>query len=152
MFANRKFRDVFAFLNTGILPGIAAAGSSVTSAINMTGMRKVVYELYGGSGVGSAQLVLYGAPASTGVGSTAIGSTSLLYASATSASGGVIVADIRGEYLGNASTGPWLFAVASLSGGSMNLALTAKGYLCSYNPALNNDAPATFVKAENLLY
>lgn len=153
MFANRKFRDVFALMNTGVLPGLFAAGSSATSAINMTGNRKLVYELYGGSGgTASAQLLIYGASVSAGTGSVLIGSTDLLFASATSASGGVTVVDIRGEYVENNSTGPWVFAVQSVSGASMNLALTAKAYLCAYQPAFNNEVPATFVKSERLLY
>lgn len=152
-FANKKFRDVFALMNTGILPGLAASGSSVTSVINMTGNHKLVYELYGGSGgAGLAQLLLYGASASTGAGSTLIASTDVLYASATSASGGVAVLDVRAEAIEAASTGPYAFVVQSVSGASMNVALTAKAYLCSYNPAYNNEVPATFVKSEKIVY
>ena len=153
MFANRKFRDVFALMSTGILPGVAAAGSSVSSLINMGGIGKLVYELYGGSGgTASAQLLLYGATDSTGTGSKLIASTDLLFASATSASGGVAVLDVRGQFVETNSSGPWVFAVPSVSGASMAIALTAKAYLCSYNPAFNNEVPATFVKTEKLAY
>lgn len=152
-FANRKFRDVFAYINTGVLPGLVAAGSSAGSAINMTGVRKLLFNLYGGSGgAASARLLLYGATDSTGAGSTLLGSTDVLPASATSASGGVVVADLRGEYVETNSAGPYVIPVASVGGGSMNIALTAFGYLCSYNPAYNNDAPPAFVRDERILY
>lgn len=152
-FANRKFRDVFSEINAGFPPAIVAAGSSAGSAINMTGVRKLVFHLDQGSGgAGSSRLLLYGASVSTGTGSVMIGSTPPLYASATSASGGTAVVDLRGEYVENNSTGPYIIPVVSVAGASAVLAVHCNGYLCSYQPAYNNDAPAAYVQSEVLLY
>ena len=50
MFSSLKFRDVFTEVNTGLLPSLYNVGSSIGSAISMTGMRKLVFHVYGGSG------------------------------------------------------------------------------------------------------
>lgn len=156
MFASLKFRDVFTEVNTGILPALYAAGSSIGSAISMIGMRKVVFHVYAGSGAaGSAQLLLYAASVSAGTGSTALNGsgsllTSALVGSLASASGGTAVVELRGEFLENNSVGPWVFPVLSVSGGSINAILVAQGYLRSYEPALNYDTTG-YVKSETLL-
>ena len=157
MFSSLKFRDVFTEVNTGLIPALYAAGSSVGSAISMTGMRKVVFHVYGGSGAaGSAQLLLYAASVSAGTGSTVLGGTGSLLTSAlvgslASASGGVAVVELRGEYLENNSVGPWIFPVLSVSGGSMTAIVTAHGFLRNFEPASNYDTTA-FVKNETDLF
>lgn len=152
-FANRKFRDVFSEINAGFPPAIVASGSSAGSAINMTGVRKLVFHLDQGSGgAGSSQLLLYGASASTGTGSVLVGSTAPMYASATSASGGTVVCDLRGEYLEQNSTGPYVIPVLKVTGASAVVAVHCNGYLCAYQPAYNNDAPAAYVQSETILY
>lgn len=151
-FANQKFRDVFSFQNTGFPPAIYAAGSPAGSAILMTGREKVVFSHYQGSGgAGSSRLILYAASASTGVGSVSVGMGSPLYASATSAAGGIAVTDLRGEYLADRSVGPWVIPVLSVLGASVVAAVQANGYMETYQPASFNDAPAGYV-AETLLY
>ena len=152
-FANRKFRDVFSEINAGFPPAIVAAGSSAGSAINMSGVRKLVFHLDQGSGgAASTKLLLYGASVSTGTGSVSLGQTSILYASATSASGGTAILEVRGEYVETNNTGPWIIPVLSVSGASAVVAVHCNGTLCAYQPALYNDAPAAYVQSETLLY
>jgi hypothetical protein len=151
MFASRKFRDVFSELNAGLPPAIYAPGSPVGSAINMTGRNKVVFHHDQGSGgAGSSRLILYAASASTGVGSTSIGMGSPLYASATSASGGTTVVELRGEYLADRNLGSWIFPVLSVLGGSVVAAVHANGFVESYQPASSNDAPAGYATEVDL--
>jgi len=159
MFSSLKFRDVFTELGVGTVgvPGLFAAGSSVGSAISMIGVRKVVFHLFAGSGAaGSAQLLVVAASVSAGTGSKALGSlgvasnsllTSALSGSLTSASGGVAVVEVRGEFLENNTVGPWIFPVLSVSGGSINAIVTAHGFLRNYEPASNYDT-ANFVISE----
>jgi hypothetical protein len=143
-FANLKFRDVFSELNAGFPPAIYAAGSPAGSAILMTGREKLVFHHHQGSGgAGSSRLILYAASVSTGTGSTSIGMGSPLYASATSAAGGVAVTELRGEYLADQSAGPWVIPVLSVNGASVVAAVQANGFVESYMPASFNDAPAT---------
>jgi hypothetical protein len=150
---NKKYRDVFSEINAGFPPAIVAAGSSAGSAINMTGIGKLVFHVDQGSGgAAMTRLLLYGASASTGTGSVSLGQTPIMYASATSASGGTAVIEVRGEFVENNSTGPWVIPVLSVSGASAVVAVHANGYLTSYQPALYNDAPAAYVQSETLLY
>lgn len=152
MFASRKFRDVFSEINAGLPPAIYAAGSPVGSAISMTGRNKLVFHLDQGSGgAGSSRLLLYAASASTGVGSTSVGIGSPLYASATSASGGTTLVELRGEYLADRSVGPWVFPVLSVLGASVVAAVHANGFVESYQPASYNDAPAGYATETDLL-
>ncbi len=156
MFSSLKFRDVFTEVNAGILPMSYAAGSSVGSAISMVGMRKAVFHIYAGSGgAGSAQLLLYAASVSGGTGSAALnGSTSLLTSalvgSLASASGGVAVVEVRGEFLENNSVGPWIFPVLSVSGGTIYAFVCAHGFLRAYEPGSSYDTSG-YVKSETLL-
>lgn len=156
MFASLKFRDVFTELNAGFPPALYNVGSSVGSAINMTGVRKALFHVTAGSGgAGSAQLLLYAASVSAGTGSAVLGGTGSLLTSAlvgslASASGGIAVVEVRGEYLENNSVGPWIFPVLSTSGGSINVAVLAHGFLRSYEPASNYDT-TSYVKSETLL-
>lgn len=152
MFASRKFRDVFSELNAGLPPAVYAAGSSIGSALTMTGRNKMVFHLDAGSGgAASARMLFYAASASTGTGSTLVASTGLLFASATSASGGTLVAEIRGEFLGNQSTGPWFFPVLSVSGASVVAGVHANGFVEHYAPASYNDT-AAYVQLENTFF
>lgn len=151
-FASRKFRDVFSELNAGLPPAAVNAGSVVGSPLNMAGRRKIVFHLdQGTGGAASSRLVLYAASASTGVGSTSIGATPALPVSATSASGGTAVLEVRGEYLADRNVGPWVIPVLSVSGGSAVAAVHANGFLESYQPASYNDAPTAYVASETLL-
>lgn len=148
-FANLKFRDVFSELNAGLPPAVYAVGSSAGSPISMTGTGKLLFHLDQGSGgAGSSRLSFYGAPASTGVGSTLFGSTAPLYASATSASGGTIVAEIRGAYIQSLGLGPWVIPVLTVAGASVVAGVHANGFVCNYQPASNNDVPASYVSSE----
>jgi hypothetical protein len=152
MFASRKFRDVFSELNAGLSPAVYAAGSSIGSAIPMTGRSKIAFHLdMGSGGAASVQMLIYAAPTSAGTGSILVGSTGLAYASATSASGGTYVTEVRGEYLGDRSAGTWVFPVLSVSGASVVAAVHANGFVERYTPAYNQDTPA-YVKGETLLY
>lgn len=157
MFSTRKFRDVFTEINAGLPPTIYAPGSTIGSAINMTGMRKAVFHLaVGSASAGSMQMLLYAASVSAGTGSAALNGTgslltSAISAAAVSASGGVAVVEIRGEYLTNASVGPWIFPVISASGGSMIATVLAHGFLRNYMPASNYDTSG-YVKSEVDLY
>jgi hypothetical protein len=158
-FANLKFRDVFSELNAGFPPAIYAAGSPVGSALLMTGRDKMVFHHHQGSGgAGSSRLILYAASISTGVGSTSIGMGSPLYASATSAAGGVAVTELRGEHIADldiqgGSTGLWVFPVLSVAGASVVAAVQANGFVETYVPASYNDAPATgYVLGESDLF
>jgi hypothetical protein len=156
MFSSLKFRDVFSEINANFPPALYAAGSSIGSAISMVGARKVIFHLTAGSGgAGSAQMLLYAASVSGGTGSAVLGGsgsllTSALVGSLTSASGGVAVVEVRGEYLENNSVGPWLFPVLSVSGGSLNVAMVAHSFLRNYEPASNYDT-TNYVKSETLL-
>lgn len=151
-FASQKFGDVFSQLNTGFPPAVYAAGSPVGSALPMIGREKMVFTHYQGSGgAGSSRLILYAASASTGVGSVSVGMGSPLMASATSVSGGIARVDLRAEYLADRSVGPWVFPVLSVAGASVVATVLDNGYVESYMPASNNDAPAGYV-TETLLY
>jgi hypothetical protein len=157
MFSSLKFRDVFTIVNANFPPALYNVGSSVGSAISMVGARKAIFHLSAGSGgAGSAQLLLYAASVSGGTGSTVLNGTGSLLTSAlvgslASASGGVAVVEIRGEFLENASVGPWIFPVLSTSGGSINATVLAHLFLRNYEPASLADTTG-YVKSENLLY
>lgn len=157
MFSSLKFRDVFSIVNANFPPALYAAGSSIGSAISMIGARKAVFHLTAGSGAaGSVQLLLYAASVSGGTGSAVLGGTGSLLTSAlvgslASASGGIAVVEIRGEYLENNSVGPWIFPVLSASGGSINAALVSHLFLRNYEPASGFDTTA-YVKSETLLF
>ena len=111
----------------------------------MTGRNKLVFHLDQGSGgAGSSRLLLYAASTSAGTASVSVGIGSPLYASATSASGGTTLVELRGEYLANQSVGPWVFPVLSVAGASVVAAVHANGFVESYMPANNNDAPAGY--------
>jgi hypothetical protein len=121
----------------------------------MTGRNKLVFHHHQGSGgAGSSRLLLYAASVSTGTGSVSVGMGSPMYASATSAAGGVAVTELRGEYLADrsvasGSTGVWIIPVLSVLGASVVAAVQANGFVESYCPASYNDAPATgYVVAE----
>lgn len=154
-FANLRFRDVFSELNSGIIPAIYGPGSTVGSPMALTTRGKIVAHLdMGSGGEASAQLFFYAASASTGVGSTSIGVSSLAYASATSASGGTTVLEIRAEKLLDNSVGPWVFPVLSVSGASgasVVAAVHCNGFVEKYLPASGYDT-AAYVQGESLLY
>lgn len=151
-FANLKFRDVFSELNSGLIPAIYAPGSTVGSGIAMTGRDKVVFHLdMGSGGAASAKLFVYAASASTGVGSTSVGASNVAYASATSASGGTTVVEIRGENLADNNVGPWIFPVLSVSGASVVAGVHANGFVETYTPASYNDTPG-YVQSEQDLF
>lgn len=154
MFSALKFRDVFTEVATGFPAVFVNAGSSVGSAISMIGARKAVFHVVGGTnGAGSAVLLLAAASVSTGTGSAFLnGSSSVLTTAVNSAtaSQGVAVVEVRGEYLEQHSVGPWLFPVLSVSGGSLAVAVTAHTFLRNYEPASNYDT-ASYTKSELLL-
>jgi hypothetical protein len=151
-FANLKFRDVFSELNSGIIPAVYAPGSTVGSATTMTGRDKLVAHLdMGSGGAASARLFFYAASVSTGTGSASVGVSSLAYASATSASGGTTVLELRGEYLADRNVGPWVFPVLSVSGASVVAAVHLNGFVEKYKPASFNDT-AGYTQSETLLY
>jgi hypothetical protein len=153
-FANKKFRDVFSELNAGLPPAVYAAGSVNGTALLMTGREKMVFHHNQGSGgAGSSRLVLYAASVSAGTGSVSVGMGSPMYASATSAAGGLAVTELRAEYLQDRSVGPWVIPVLSVAGASVVAAVQANGFVESYMPASGNDAPATgYVLGESDLF
>jgi hypothetical protein len=105
----------------------------------------------GSGGAASARLYFYAASASTGTGSTSVGVSPIAYASATSASGGTTVLEVRAEKLVDNNVGPWVFPVLSVSGASVVAAVHANGFSEHYLPASDNDA-AGYVQSETLLY
>lgn len=151
-FANLKFRDVFSELNSGIIPAVYAPGSTVGSPMALTNRGKIVAHLdMGSGGAASARLYFYAASASTGTGSTSVGASNVAFASATSASGGTTILEVRAENLVNNSVGPWVFPVLSVSGASVFAAVHTNGFVEHYLPASDSDT-AGYVQGETLLY
>lgn len=151
-FANLKFRDVFSELNSGLPPAIYAPGSTVGSPMALTNRGKILAHLdMGSGGAASVQLYFYAASVSGGTGSTSVGVSSIAYASATSASGGTTVLEVRAEKLLDNSVGPWVFPVLSVSGGSVVAAVHTNGFVEHYLPASGADTTA-YVQSEVDLY
>lgn len=159
-FATLKYRDVFTCVNAGFGPLLYTSTTASGNAIKMgAGVRKLVYEFQVGSGaaVGQAQLLLYACSASTGTGMTLLGTQSsypVILASVASATAGgqTAIIEVRGEYLETNSVGPWVIPLFSGSGASSYfMAVTAKAFVRSYQPALNYDT-GSYVNAEYLLF
>ncbi len=153
MFANLKFRDVFSFAALGIPPQLYATGSTAGAAIQVTcgqatsagpagnyaNFKKWAFVLSMGSGgattlwnawinggsgsAGSASVMLPASSTSTFSGSATYG-TSVQYASA-----GVLVMEIRGEYIaGLGSNFSWIRPVASITNASAYMSLLSLAY------------------------
>jgi hypothetical protein len=157
MFASKKFRDVFAFKNTGMYPGVwgATPGSTSMSPIAWSNFRKLEWVFQLGS-VGSANttftLIFQTASASNGtfttrgyLGSSGFTTTAGMLAGSVY-SNQVLPVDMRGEWLysvmGGQSIGyvPWIQVLLSNSNSSLTCALLTMGYLMDYEPAFNYDS------------
>lgn len=162
MFANVKFRDVFSFPALGIPPQLYATGSTAGTAIqvacgqatsagptgNYANFKKWVFILQMGSGAnttlwnawinggsgsaGSASVMLPASSTSTFSGSASYGSGSL----SNYASAGVLVMEIRGEYInGLGSNFTWIRPVMSITGASAYAALLSLAFDGGIYPA-----------------
>lgn len=176
MFGALKFRDEFCFVAPGILPQLYAAGSTGGTAIPVAGavpttnagvttpggnyndLKKWTFVVQCGSGSANAlyQAWIGGASASNGTfsmlpaTSTTQFSNSGTYGfSAQSASNGIMVMEIRGEYIsGLGSNVQWIKPIVSITNGSANVACLSLGGLSGVSPASLGDFNAGFVLAE----
>lgn len=159
MFGALKFRDEFCFVQPGILPQLYAAGSvggtpipvaclNTTSAGpvgNYADFRRWVAIVNLGSGSANALYQAWwgGASASNGTfsmlpsASTSQFSNSGTYGfSAQSASNGILVLDIRGEFITGLNSGvAWLKPIVSITNGSANVACMVLAYEGGTSPA-----------------
>lgn len=158
MFASLKYRNVFATLDNGIVPGAQAAGSASGSPMQIAGsapFRKMVHILEAGSGATSAGVVsLYLMTATNSVASNfASLSQSLQSMSVSSAGKWYLYTDTRVEWFADLGTGAtYVKTVVVVAGVTVPLALTTLGYLSGSESAAVFESTTLGRVQELLLY
>lgn len=155
--ANVFFRNIFATLDGGVLPGTLASGTTSGSPIQLGGvggLGKMLFllNLTQGSVAASASMYLATATASggtfTSISQTLVSTT--LVASSTSATLNMLDIDTRNEAFANLATGSaaptWVKPVIAIAGATLGVGLTVLGWEAGNDPASNYDGSTVTIK------
>lgn len=155
MLANQFFRDIFAHVDGGVHAQTLAAGTTSGSAITLTSTwNKLVFRLLYAKGTANAGISMYLQTATASNGTFTSISQTLVSASVSLASAGVLEIDTRGEAYANlaGTTAPtWVQPVVVVATTATPVALDVLGWECDYEPAKKSDG-AGVVIAETDFY
>jgi hypothetical protein len=155
MLANVFFRNIFAFVNGGILPQTLATGTTSGSAINLAGaigVDKLVFiaqaSMLASATSNSGALSMYLATASASGGTyTSISQTLVSVSVSVSGSQFNLVIDARDQAFCNLGTGSlaplWVKPVVALATAAMPFALVVLGWEADVDPASGADGTTT---------
>ncbi len=156
MLANVFFRDVFATLDGGFLPGSIAAATASGNAIQLGGsapLGKLLFRLITTNASAATSVTMYLATATASGGSyTSISQTGVSatqVASSTSTIKTYLEIDTRNEAFANLATGSlapaWVKPVIVVVGAAVTGALDVLGWEAGNDPAKQWDAASTAV-------
>jgi hypothetical protein len=165
MFATIKFRDAFATIDDGQVPGVALTASGTTSgkAIALGGtapFEKFLFQLIAGSGSTSAGTVTFSLQTSTASGgtfasfSTKANSTAASMSIALSTSSKYVAyIEARSEMFADlGTTATWVKPVFAVSAVVGNFATNTLGFVSGNDPASKFDSSTVVVTELDLLY